>query len=91
MGPPLPEIKLVPLRLLFALEVQLITVSSTEVSAGFLWCFSNAINSFLPAASVSCLKVWVYVQHEATPGCFSVCLPLNLTLLPLDILPLLGY
>lgn len=34
--PPLPEIKLVPLRFLFALEVKLITVFSTEVFAGFL-------------------------------------------------------
>lgn len=33
---PLPEIKLVPLRFFFALEVKLITVFSTEVFAGFL-------------------------------------------------------
>lgn len=45
--------------------------------------FSNAINSFLPAAFVSCLKVWVCVQHEETLG-FSVYLPPSFIFLSLE-------
>lgn len=58
------------------LEVKLI-LSNTEVFAGFHWCFSNAIKSFLPAAMVSCLNPG-RKQPQA-----SRCLALRLTVLPL--------